>query len=74
MAFSFGPRRGVYLDIAEVLDPGEDPLPAQDLAHFETLDLIYRSLCALLYNYVPTSATRPWACTRCGHCATRWPA
>ena len=26
-----------------------------DLAHFETLDLIYRSLCALLYNYVPTS-------------------
>ena len=55
MAFSFGPRRGVYLDIAEVLDPGEDPLPAQDLAHFETLDLIYRSLCALLYNYVPTS-------------------
>jgi transketolase len=23
--------------------------------HFETLDLIYRSLCALLFNYVPTS-------------------
>jgi len=32
-----------------------DPLPADEVNHFETLDLIYRSLCALLFNYVPTS-------------------
>jgi len=55
MAFSFGPRRSVYLDITEAMKTGESPLSAQDLAHFETHDLIYRSLCALLYNYVPTS-------------------
>ena len=55
MAFSFGPRRGIYLDITEAVAPGEGPLSTQDLAHFETFDLIYRSLCALLFNYVPTS-------------------
>jgi transketolase len=31
------------------------PLTAQELEHFETFDLVYRSLCAILYNYVPTS-------------------
>jgi transketolase len=36
--------------------PSEDgPLGAGELAAFETLDMLYRSLCALLYNYVPTS-------------------
>jgi transketolase len=55
MAFAFGPRRSTYVDIGEALEPGGGPLPAEDLAHLETLDLVYRSLCALLYNYVPTS-------------------
>jgi transketolase len=35
--------------------PGEGPLADAELAAFETLDLLYRSLCALLFNYVPTS-------------------
>jgi len=52
MAFTFGPRRGVYVDIGEEVS---SPLSAEELAHFETNDLIYRSLCALLYNYVPMS-------------------
>jgi len=55
MAFTFGHRRGVYVDITEVVLPGQGPLDAEELAHFETLDLLYRSLCALLFNYVPTS-------------------
>ena len=55
MAFAFGPRRSRYVDIGAVVKPGEGPLTPDALAHFETLDLIYRSLCALLYNYVPTS-------------------
>jgi transketolase len=55
MACSFGPRRAVYVDIEKAAKPGEGPLSAEDLAHFETFDLVYRSLCALLYNYVPTS-------------------
>jgi transketolase len=54
MAFTFGPRRGVYVDVAEVMPPG-GPLTPAELDHFEAFDLLYRSLCALLFNYVPTS-------------------
>ena len=53
MAFTFGPRRGTYLDISDSVITG--PLDAQDVAHFDALDLFYRSLCAILFNYVPTS-------------------
>ena len=31
------------------------PLTPQELEYFESFDLIYRSLCGILYNYVPTS-------------------
>ena len=55
MSFRFGPRRGVYIDIGKELKGRKKPLSDKDLAHFETLDLIYRSLCALLFNYVPLS-------------------
>jgi transketolase len=50
MAVSFGPRRGEFFDIEQpaLLSPG-------DLQAFERFDLIYRSLCAMLYNYVPMS-------------------
>jgi len=56
MALNFGPRRGVYLDIAESLRGSrEKPLSDEQIVHFETFDLIYRSLCAAMYNYVPMS-------------------
>jgi transketolase len=55
MAFDFGSRRGTYVDVTEILKPETPPLTPEELGHFETLDLIYRSLCALLYNYVPMS-------------------
>ncbi len=48
----FGSRRGVWIDISE--EPSL-PLSAQEIEAFETLDLIYRSVCAMVYNYVPTS-------------------
>jgi transketolase len=54
MRFTFGPRRGTYFDITEAM-PAAGPLDATELAHFESLDLAYRSLCAMLFNYVPTS-------------------
>ena len=54
MTFTFGPRRGTYVDISEVMPP-DGPLTPAELAHLETFDLLYRSLCALLFNYVPTS-------------------
>ena len=46
-------RRAVYVPAAP--ERGEGPLAPADLAAFETFDMLYRSLCALLYNYVPTS-------------------
>jgi transketolase len=48
-------RRAVCVPAAETTAHGEGPLTTAELAAFETFDMLYRSLCALLYNYVPTS-------------------
>ena len=55
MRLKFGPRRGVYIDISKELKGREKPLSDRELQAFEDFDLIYRSLCALLFNYVPLS-------------------
>ncbi len=55
MGFQLADRRGRYFDAAQALRESAAPLSAQELEHFEAFDLIYRSLCAILYNYVPTS-------------------
>jgi transketolase len=55
MALKFGPRRGVYIDISKEMRGRDKPISDKDLGHFEAFDLIYRSLCALLFNYVPLS-------------------
>ena len=48
---SFGPRRAVWIDATGATSP----LSTQDVQRFESLDTVYRALCGLLYNYVPTS-------------------
>lgn len=53
--FRFGPRRGLYVNAAERLARDGAPLEAAALAHCEAFDLIYRSLCAVMYNYAPLS-------------------
>src|SRR5512136_2560808 len=53
MALKFGPRRGTYTDISRKMKGGE--ISGGEKKVFEDFDLIYRSLCALLYNYVPAS-------------------
>ncbi len=55
MELRFGPRRGRYLDVSEEMRGHAPALPAPELEHFEAFDLVYRSLCAVLYNYVPMS-------------------
>ncbi|MBN1106980.1 MAG: hypothetical protein JXL84_26490 [Deltaproteobacteria bacterium] len=55
MTLKFGPRRGVFIDIGKELRGRKKTLSDKELRVFETFDLIYRSLCALLFNYVPTS-------------------
>ncbi len=51
MSSSFGSRRAEWIKLADA----PPPLAPFDLARFEAVDLFYRSLCALLYNYVPMS-------------------
>ncbi len=55
MTVAFGPRRATVVTVTDRMDPGSAPLAPAEVAHLESLDLLYRSLCALLYNYVPTS-------------------
>ena len=49
----FGPRRGVYVDISSQL--GNFPVPDETVRLYEDYDLIYRTLCGILYNFVPQS-------------------
>ncbi|HKI86989.1 MAG TPA: hypothetical protein VKA53_09610, partial [Thermoanaerobaculia bacterium] len=55
--FKLGPRRAIYIDIEEELENGGtgSPLSEEEVGTLENFDRIYRSLCAILYNYVPTS-------------------
>ncbi len=55
MALELGNRRAITLDIGGALAPAPHPLTDGELAAFTDFDLIYRSLCALMFNYVPTS-------------------
>src|SRR4051794_20580526 len=53
MGFEPGPRRGQTLDVTAA--PSGGSLADAERQAFEELDLLYRSLCAILYNYVPMS-------------------
>ncbi|MFA5404061.1 MAG: hypothetical protein WC358_03920, partial [Ignavibacteria bacterium] len=52
--FTFGPRRGKYYDVNDILKNG-NALTEEEIKKFEKLDLIYRTICGVLYNFVPTS-------------------
>ncbi len=51
----WGPRRGIYLSSGEGRSATPTPLTDKEVAAFDGFDEIYRSLCALMYNYVPMS-------------------
>jgi transketolase len=53
MTVDFGPRRAAYVDITTTAEAA--PLSANEIGSLETLDMLYRALCALMFNYVPTS-------------------
>ena len=55
MALTFGPRRGTYLDVTDELKGGKPPVSVTRVKLLEDFDLIFRTLCALLFNYVPVS-------------------
>ncbi|HXV18265.1 MAG TPA: hypothetical protein VD758_15870 [Gemmatimonadaceae bacterium] len=51
-ASPFEERRAVWIDISAEMPA---PLSSQEVEAFEAVDMIYRSLCAMMYNYVPAS-------------------
>jgi transketolase len=55
MSFVLGARRGIYVDVAEELKKREAPVSLIRTQLLNDFDLIYRSLCVMLFNYVPTS-------------------
>ncbi len=55
MSLNMDERRGVYLSINNEMDYTDEEDFTRDLEVFEQLDLVYRSVCAMMYNYVPTS-------------------
>ncbi len=50
-SLDFGPRRARFFDLSKSVPK----LDSKRKARFEALDLAYRTLCAILYNFVPTS-------------------
>ncbi|NUO79847.1 hypothetical protein HUU05_07205 [candidate division KSB1 bacterium] len=53
--FRFEPRRAVYIELSHALEKIPAPLNEAAKANWESFDLIYRTLCGVLYNFVPTS-------------------
>jgi transketolase len=51
----FGPRRAVYVDITDLLHDHEFAVDEALVSQLEELDVIYRTLCGVLYNFVPQS-------------------
>ena len=50
---NMGPRRAVYFEIQPEIE--KFAIPDETVAMYEDYDLIYRTLCGILYNFVPTS-------------------
>jgi len=53
MGLELGNRRATILDISSTTTQEPPPLSDEELSAFTEFDLIYRSLCALMFNYVP---------------------
>jgi len=53
--FKLNPRRAVYYDITEVTSSLTSDISDKEVFLLERIDLIYRILCSILYNFVPTS-------------------
>jgi transketolase len=52
---SFGLRRGIYINAADRLADEGEPLDESTIQDCDTFDLIYRTLCAVMFNYAPLS-------------------
>ena len=62
--FELGKKRAFFVDITDELK-NQQVLSAQEVALFTKLDLVYRTLVAILFNYAPTSG-HPGGSISCG--------
>ncbi len=53
--FTLNRKRSVFVDITDYADKPEYRISLNEAAVLERLDVVYRALVALLYNYVPSS-------------------
>ncbi|MEI7528767.1 MAG: hypothetical protein WCK76_07470 [Elusimicrobiota bacterium] len=53
--FSLAPRRGGYYEVSDIMMLAPFKAADEDLKNLEDIDLLYRALCAILYNFVPCS-------------------
>jgi transketolase len=51
----FGPRRGGFINAADRVAEEGEPLDKATVEQCEAFDLIYRTLCAVMFNYAPLS-------------------
>lgn len=51
----FNARRGLYFDVKKAMTQSKFKLPAAEKRRWEELDLVYRALCGILYNFGPTT-------------------
>lgn len=54
-SFKLDKKQGNYYKIADILSEKDYQLSESEVKIFEKLEVLYRSLCAVLYNYVPLS-------------------
>ena len=59
--FSLAPRRAGYYDVSDIITSQQFKVDDDDVKALEDIDLIYRTLCAVLYNFVPTSGHPGWS-------------
>lgn len=53
--FKLSPRRGMFVRITDRLEQGTAEWNESERTHWDRINLIYRTLCAVLFNFVPTS-------------------
>ncbi len=53
--FTLSPRRARYIDVSDIVEDGASRTADPELQLFEQLDLLYRTTCSILFNFVPTS-------------------
>ncbi len=51
----FARRRGKFYDVGEMIAKNGSTIPDGEIQFFEKLDLVYRTMCGILYNFVPLS-------------------